>query len=176
MGFSNGYDSGYADAIDDVRAGKVAGLGPASGSADGGASTQPAVGSVSDLLDVGLKLTWAHPTNAIAVQTGLPLSYGVGSTMFRFADSLGDVDLNALSWENVTDASTLRNLYVDGDVIQIVALSNGQMPDPSTPSVFGHIDGAWGTKTHKTTAVVPQGSVCTYHCRNAGTTVSLPAS
>ena len=40
MGFSNGYDSGYADAIDDVRAGKVAGLGPASGNDDG---TRPAV-------------------------------------------------------------------------------------------------------------------------------------
>jgi hypothetical protein len=28
MGFGNGYDSGYSDAIDDVRNGKVAGLGP----------------------------------------------------------------------------------------------------------------------------------------------------
>lgn len=31
MGFGNGYDSGYSDAIEDVRNGKVAGLGPASG-------------------------------------------------------------------------------------------------------------------------------------------------
>lgn len=34
MGFGNGYDSGYSDALEDVRNGKVAGLGPASG--DGG--------------------------------------------------------------------------------------------------------------------------------------------
>ena len=30
MEFNNGYDSGYADALDDVRNGRVAGLGPAS--------------------------------------------------------------------------------------------------------------------------------------------------
>lgn len=34
MGFSNGYDSGYSDALEDVRNGKVAGIGPTSG--DGG--------------------------------------------------------------------------------------------------------------------------------------------
>lgn len=28
MGFNNGYDSGYSDAIDDVKAGRVQGLGP----------------------------------------------------------------------------------------------------------------------------------------------------
>ena len=28
MGFNNGYDSGYADALEDVRSGEVAGLGP----------------------------------------------------------------------------------------------------------------------------------------------------
>lgn len=33
MGFNNGYDSGYSDAIDDVKAGRVQGLGPA---AEGG--------------------------------------------------------------------------------------------------------------------------------------------
>lgn len=38
MGFSNGYDSGYADALMDVRNGRVAGLGPVSGGASGGAS------------------------------------------------------------------------------------------------------------------------------------------
>lgn len=38
MGFSNGYDSGYADAIEDVRNGKVAGLGPASGGGSGDTS------------------------------------------------------------------------------------------------------------------------------------------
>lgn len=31
MGYNNGYESGYADALEDVRNGKVAGLGPASG-------------------------------------------------------------------------------------------------------------------------------------------------
>ena len=31
MGFGNGYDSGYSDAIEDVRNGKVPGIGPASG-------------------------------------------------------------------------------------------------------------------------------------------------
>ena len=30
MGFNNGYDSGYSDALEDVRSGKVAGLGPES--------------------------------------------------------------------------------------------------------------------------------------------------
>ena len=39
MGFGNGYDSGYSDAIEDVRSGKVAGLGPASGG--GGAAPTP---------------------------------------------------------------------------------------------------------------------------------------
>ena len=38
MGFGNGYDSGYSDAIEDVRNGKVAGLGPASGDGGGGAA------------------------------------------------------------------------------------------------------------------------------------------
>lgn len=37
MGFGNGYDSGYSDALEDVRSGKVAGLGPASGDGGGGA-------------------------------------------------------------------------------------------------------------------------------------------
>lgn len=40
MGFNNGYDSGYADALEDVRNGRVAGLGPASGG--GGAAPAPA--------------------------------------------------------------------------------------------------------------------------------------
>ena len=39
MGFNNGYESGYSDAIDDVRNGKVAGLGPGSGG--GGATPAP---------------------------------------------------------------------------------------------------------------------------------------
>ena len=36
MGFGNGYDSGYSDALEDVRNGKVPGTGPASG---GGGAT-----------------------------------------------------------------------------------------------------------------------------------------
>lgn len=40
MGFGNGYDSGYSDAIDDVRNGKVPGIGPASG--DGAATARTA--------------------------------------------------------------------------------------------------------------------------------------
>lgn len=39
MGFGNGYDSGYSDAIEDVRNGKVAGVGPTSGGG-GGEETQ----------------------------------------------------------------------------------------------------------------------------------------
>lgn len=35
MGFGNGYDSGYSDAIADARNGKVAGVGPASDSGGG---------------------------------------------------------------------------------------------------------------------------------------------
>ena len=31
MGFNNGYESGYSDALEDVRSGKIAGVGPASG-------------------------------------------------------------------------------------------------------------------------------------------------
>ena len=42
MGFGNGYDSGYSDAIEDVRNGKVAGVGPTSG--DGGSPTVRAPG------------------------------------------------------------------------------------------------------------------------------------
>ena len=55
MGFGNGYDSGYSDAIDDVRSGKVAGLGPASG--DGSSSSQPTRGpgvfTLSEAIDNG---------------------------------------------------------------------------------------------------------------------------
>lgn len=55
MGFGNGYDSGYSDAIEDVRNGKVAGLGPASG--DGSGSSQPTRGpgvfTLSDAVDNG---------------------------------------------------------------------------------------------------------------------------
>lgn len=39
MGFGNGYDSGYSDALEDVRNGKVPGTGPASGG--GGAAPAP---------------------------------------------------------------------------------------------------------------------------------------
>ena len=41
MGFGNGYDSGYSDAIEDVRNGKVAGLGPASGEGVTGPTAEP---------------------------------------------------------------------------------------------------------------------------------------
>ena len=55
MGFGNGYDSGYSDAIEDVRNGKVAGLGPASG--DGSGSSQPTRGpgvfTLSDSINSG---------------------------------------------------------------------------------------------------------------------------
>lgn len=40
MGFGNGYDSGYSDAIDDVRSGKVPGVGPASGGGEPVPSTR----------------------------------------------------------------------------------------------------------------------------------------
>lgn len=39
MGFGNGYDSGYSDALEDVRNGKVPGIGPAPGG--GGAAPAP---------------------------------------------------------------------------------------------------------------------------------------
>ena len=42
MGYSNGYDSGYSDAIDDVKAGRVQGLGLA---AEGGSDEDPSSGS-----------------------------------------------------------------------------------------------------------------------------------
>ena len=41
MGFNNGYDSGYADALEDVRSGEVAGLGPAPAN-EGGTAPEPA--------------------------------------------------------------------------------------------------------------------------------------
>lgn len=40
MGFNNGYDSGYADALMDVRNGRVAGLGQKAASGSGGSSIQ----------------------------------------------------------------------------------------------------------------------------------------
>jgi len=33
MGYNNGYESGYSDALEDVRSGKVAGIGPSGGGA-----------------------------------------------------------------------------------------------------------------------------------------------
>lgn len=47
MGFSNGYDSGYSDALEDVRNGKVAGLG-----AGGGPSRAPGFFGVTLTIDM----------------------------------------------------------------------------------------------------------------------------
>lgn len=40
MGFNNGYDAGWQDAINAVKYGKVPGLGPASGDNGGGEEAQ----------------------------------------------------------------------------------------------------------------------------------------
>ena len=46
MGFSNGYDSGYSDAIDDVKAGRVQGLGPVAEGGSEGGSEEGSGGSI----------------------------------------------------------------------------------------------------------------------------------
>lgn len=73
MGFGNGYDSGYSDAIDDVRNGKMAGLGPASGG--GGAAPAPtyvtnAADRYATVTEGSARVRYAAPESVTAAMNG----------------------------------------------------------------------------------------------------------
>lgn len=111
MGFGNGYDSGYSDAIDDVRNGKVPGIGPASG--DGGAT----------------------PAFDAGVLEGYNVEKLLSSTdLSTYLDSLSDAQLKGLVSENTTD-----QLVSDWDVIRGMIHNNISANEGSGPSKLGAI-------------------------------------
>lgn len=70
MGFGNGYDSGYSDAIEDVRNGKVAGLGPASGGGGAAPTYMTNAASRYAMVTDSARVRYAAPESVTAAVDG----------------------------------------------------------------------------------------------------------
>lgn len=153
MEYEDGYDDGFADAkkllLDKMK--------------------EPTFGNLDDVSKVLVDMIEKSGGSAVAFSkfsSDEPLRFGIGSTYFRFVDSLGDVDLNTLSWEGVTDAESWRIPGTSADAITLMSDTSGSM------TVFYHKDGAWGSKRDHAVAVIPAGTLCVMHSENGGIVMS----
>ena len=120
MGYNNGYDSGYSDALEDVRSGKVAGFGPAGG----GAGAAPSYLRNADTsryaeIDGNTRAVYSAPSSVTAaygagaldfqVPQGVPAGTVMNlSTGYQILDPVGETE----EWNDVD----LFNAGIDGTV------------------------------------------------------------
>lgn len=100
MGYNNGYESGYSDALEDVRSGKVAGLGSTSG-ADKGTKRYSMVAVEDPESAEGISWPDADTLRVSLADLGYdPEDPGVPVLDFgRIADKLAPVIVIAIRWE-----------------------------------------------------------------------------
>ena len=134
MGFNNGYDSGYADALEDVRSGKVAGGGPSGGGAGATPSYMANTDSFrhADVVPGSVRVGYEAPSSVTA-------SYGNGALDFQVpAVPAGTIMKLSVHYEvyytdgDYWDSSTdLTSLGLDGTVtVNGNAISGLGTPDP----------------------------------------------
>lgn len=134
MGFNNGYESGYSDALEDVRSGKVAGLGPSGGGAGATPSYMANTDAfrLADVVPGSVRASYDAPSSVTA-------SYGNGALDFQVpAVPAGTVMKLSVHYEvyyadsDYWDSSTdLTSLGLDGTMtVNGSAISGLGTPDP----------------------------------------------
>ena len=134
MGFNNGYDSGYADALEDVRNGRVAGLGSAAAT-DGAARQRYSVVRVAGGdPNGGLDLSDEDVLSVTMEDLGVDSTSSEPQTMDfdQIADKLAPVVMLGIVWSVSTGS-----IYVQGpEGYDWQYLANAVSPGSSTRVVL----------------------------------------
>lgn len=147
MGFGNGYDSGYSDAIEDVRNGKVAGLGSASGDGGGGAAPAPAPAYMTNAADRYVTVTegsarvrYAAPESVTAAMNGT--AFDLQAPTDVPAGTVMNVNLGFESKESGTDSNWSEDsgAYVGVSVITVNGATPSGMSENNIAELLGLLD------------------------------------
>lgn len=134
MGFNNGYESGYSDALEDVRSGKVAGVGPSGGGA-GATPSYMAYTDASRYADVvpgSVRASYDAPSSVTASYGNGALDFQVpavpAGTIMKLGVHYEEYHTDGGYWDSSTDLTSLGldgMVMVNGNVISGLGL-----PDP----------------------------------------------